>query len=1488
MLAQSSLDHDASFATGGGKVLSSRYSGISVIAGHVAGDIHQSERYRSRTGPVASFVDVLGRPSANAGSDLVLECSNPLGEIVFLDGRASTDPDGFEDIVEYEWSQNGVILGDEAEVEITLGLGAHEILLRVTDALGLLSQDTVLITIEDSTPPSLTLVGSDHIVIRQGVQVYQELGADAEDLCDTEVEVFINGDSVDSTQLGRYVLTYYALDDSGNVAPSLTRIVDVVAGDEIAVELRNSAGALIDHSQATIAYQPNSSGEYVPFGTGQMSDSGRTTIVFEPGRHRFQLTYQGATQTIRQRVDQNPVIEFQTVLAVVELQDSQGIRIIDSTEPVEWKPGDQGEFVPFGDGSLEQTGIESLEVLPVKHAFGLTYRGATQVLRSNVGQVPFVIFQTTPTIIEFRDSDGALIVDGAASVDYQPGSSGDYTAFANGVFDATGVVEWETLPLKHRFRINYRRADQTLQQDVVENATVVFQTVAAIVELRDSLGDLIAGSTGPLLWQPGNTGDFEPFGDGSLEEGGVETMEVLSVRHRFRVTYGNATHTISLDLGDQSLVLFQTVLARVELRTSAGTLIENSGALVTWRPAGFEAYVPFGSGDLGALGFSELEVLPMNHRFRMEFAGSTQGLQQHVGEIAVVLFQTSGSGEDPGASIRLLDSQGSLILDSGATVEYQPNSSGDYLPFGDGLLDANGNESMDVLPKIHRFRLTYRGAKQTIRQNLAENPIVVFQTTAVSLELRDSLGDLILDSGASISYQPGSAGDYVPFGDGVLDGSEAEVEELLPVKHRFRLEYQGAEKTIQQDTSDNASVVFRTVQAVVELRDSLGNLIINSGALIEYKQAGSGDYVPFGEGLVDAQGKQLMEILPRTHWFRLSYQGASRVIRQDVGEDPVIVFQTVPVSVELRDSLGELLSDEQTTLDYQAGSSGDYVPFGTGQLIGGVAGPIELLGLKHRFQVGYLGATQRIQQDVAVNPIVVFQTVLGIVELRDSQGSLIEESSALIAWQPGITGETLSFGDGILDDGGVEGLEMLGVKHRFGLVYDMAIQTVVQDFGIDATLTFQTVLATVELRDSTGALIEDSQATVAWKPQRAAAFQDFSSGALSVDGTGMQEVLPGKHRFQLGYADAIQTIQQDVVENGLVLFQTSGSVDGLGVLIELRDSLGNLIPNSGATIEYQPNSSGDYTSFGDGLLDLAGTESMEVLPQRSRFRLTYQGATQTIRQHVGDDPVVVFQTVPVVVALLDSGGDFILDAVGAIEYQPGRSGDYLPFDSGELESGIAGPLELLGVKHRFRLTYDGISKTLTGDMGEEALVLFQTVVISVELRDDLGELVLNSDALVFWKPAGGSGFEEFGSGLLGDDGTIQHEALAANHRFRMIYEGETETKVQNISKDPVVVFAPESGLVPASIDRMIGGSVEIIVEGGEVSLRIQGSPFAFARLEWSMDLEEWIPVQSFQFSRSGEQLFVDSESTKSAQGFYRLIVEEVAQPSPPASSFVGE
>ena len=77
-------------------------------------------------------------------------------------------------------------------------------------------------------------------------------------------------------------------------------------------------------------------------------------------------------------------------------------------------------------------------------------------------------------------------------------------------------------------------------------------------------------------------------------------------------------------------------------------------------------------------------------------------------------------------------------------------------------------------------------------------------------------------------------------------------------------------------------------------------------------------------------------------------------------------------------------------------------------------------------------------------------------------------------------------------------------------------------------------------------------------------------------------------------------------------------------MVELRDSLGNLITGSNAGITWQPGSAGAYVSFGDGTMDQGGTKEMEAVPMSHRFRLTYQGLTKTKQQNIGTNPVVSF------------------------------------------------------------------------------------------------------------------------------------------------------------------------------------------------------------------------------------------------------------------------
>jgi len=75
----------------------------------------------------------------------------------------------------------------------------------------------------DTTPPVITLNGDANVTLHQG-DTYVELGATATDNVDTNVTVDING-TVDTSTLGKYILTYTATDSSGNsvsVSSSIT------------------------------------------------------------------------------------------------------------------------------------------------------------------------------------------------------------------------------------------------------------------------------------------------------------------------------------------------------------------------------------------------------------------------------------------------------------------------------------------------------------------------------------------------------------------------------------------------------------------------------------------------------------------------------------------------------------------------------------------------------------------------------------------------------------------------------------------------------------------------------------------------------------------------------------------------------------------------------------------------------------------------------------------------------------------------------------------------------------------------------------------------------------------------------------------------------------------------------------------------------------------------------------------------------------------
>ena len=97
-------------------------------------------------------------PIADAGDDQIVECTSFTGCQVALDGSGTTDPDN--DVLTYTWTGsfpegNGVVTG--LSPTVTLTLGTHTIILDVNDGNGGTDSDEVQVTVQDTTPPTITV-----------------------------------------------------------------------------------------------------------------------------------------------------------------------------------------------------------------------------------------------------------------------------------------------------------------------------------------------------------------------------------------------------------------------------------------------------------------------------------------------------------------------------------------------------------------------------------------------------------------------------------------------------------------------------------------------------------------------------------------------------------------------------------------------------------------------------------------------------------------------------------------------------------------------------------------------------------------------------------------------------------------------------------------------------------------------------------------------------------------------------------------------------------------------------------------------------------------------------------------------------------------------------------------------------------------------------------------------------------------------------------
>ena len=395
-------------------------------------------------------------------------------------------------------------------------------------------------------------------------------------------------------------LNFFARDGAGNIEAVKTETY-TISTNIVTVELKDSTGGPI--SGGVVQYY---SGGWQAFGTTDIS--GRVSRELQPGAYTFSMSYAFTRQEKAQNVAINPNVVFQTTIVTVQLKDSTGALI--DTGAVQYYAGGWRDIGNTAGGQV------SKELLPGSYTFSMNYAYARREKSQNVVTNSNVVFQTTRVMVQLKDSTGALIDTGA--IQYYAGGWRDLGSTAG------GQVSKELLPGSYTFSMNYAYARLEKSQNVVTNPIVLFQTINATVQLKDSAGTLM--DTGTVQYYSGGWRDI------SSTTGGQVSKELLPGSYTFSMNYAYARQEKSQNVGTNPTVIFQTISATIQLKDSTGVLIDT----------GTVQYYAGGWRNIGSTAGGQVskELLPRNYTFSMNYAYARQEKSQNIGTDPVLVFQT--------------------------------------------------------------------------------------------------------------------------------------------------------------------------------------------------------------------------------------------------------------------------------------------------------------------------------------------------------------------------------------------------------------------------------------------------------------------------------------------------------------------------------------------------------------------------------------------------------------------------------------------------------------------------------------------------------------------------------------------------------------------------------------------------------------------------------------------------------------------------------
>jgi len=354
-------------------------------------------------------------PEANAGADQTVEC----GSSVQLDGAGSRDADN--DSLTYQWRNGETVLGTGAILDVTLPRGTHTLTLVVSDPSNARDEDTVAITVNDTTAPTVACPTGRTVPVGADCQaVVPDFAAVAvaTDGCGSVLTRSQTPAAGTSVGLGSHTVTVSVTDESGNVGTctvTLT-VIDSAApvGDCPPARSVDGCSALVPDFTAALLATDNCT----PAGALVKTQSPAAGTLVSSGTHVITLTVTDAagnssacstTFTVTGDGSDGPAVTGPDSVTIEAESDGRGI-VPDLTAVVTVAEGCKGPVsvrqTPHQAGKYLKAG-EYIMFVRVKDVVGNT---ATHTILLNI------VDQTPPTIRSvfvdpsvITDDDGDMV-----------------------------------------------------------------------------------------------------------------------------------------------------------------------------------------------------------------------------------------------------------------------------------------------------------------------------------------------------------------------------------------------------------------------------------------------------------------------------------------------------------------------------------------------------------------------------------------------------------------------------------------------------------------------------------------------------------------------------------------------------------------------------------------------------------------------------------------------------------------------------------------------------------------------------------------------------------------------------------------------------------------------------------------------------------------------------------------------------------------------